>query len=142
MRGLSLPQFLKLRTSMFPLRIPTHLSGTSPRYQNSTCGELELYYSSIVSGLYFFCSIPPLSEYLQTCEGYNTGQVMVLRKGPNITHGDKNFRDVQGTGAGPDFPGKLITQCQHRWGLNIPCVLQGTSLCRKRRPARQMYNLK
>lgn len=43
---------------------------------------------------------------------------MVLRNTPNITHGAKNFRDVPGDRRKPDFPlGKLITQCQQKWGL-------------------------
>lgn len=57
---------------------------------------------------------------------------MVLRKGPNITHGHKNFRDVQGTVAGPDFLGELITQCQHQWGENIPACCRGPAYAGKR----------
>ena len=48
---------------------------------------------------------------------------MVLRDGPNITHGDRNFRDVSGHGCKPHSPGKLIALCQHPWGLK-PYVLQ------------------
>lgn len=47
---------------------------------------------------------------------------MGLRHGPNITHEDKNFRDIPGHGCKP-YSCKLIVQCQH--------VLWETSLCRK-----------
>lgn len=87
---------------MFPLRIPTHLSGTRPRYQNSTCVELELLLLNHFWAL-LFRSTPPLSEYLQTCQGCNSDRVMVLRKGPNITHETRILEMFKAGVQGPTF---------------------------------------
>lgn len=51
---------------------------------------------------------------------------MVLRNGPNITHGAKNFRDVPGDRREPDFPlGKLISSASNSGGSNVPHMLWG-----------------
>lgn len=51
---------------------------------------------------------------------------MVLRNGPNITHGAKNFRDVPGNRREPDFPlGKLISSASNSGGSNVPHMLWG-----------------
>ncbi|XP_074240332.1 uncharacterized protein LOC141580901 [Saimiri boliviensis] len=47
---------------------------------------------------------PPLSKCLWTCGGCNTDRVTVLRNHPNITHQDKNFRDVSGSGRESRLP--------------------------------------
>lgn len=60
---------------------------------------------------------------------------MVLRKDPNITHGDKNFRDVQGTGANSDFPWQADYPVPASVGAEtFPACCRGTSLCRQKRP--------
>lgn len=60
---------------------------------------------------------------------------MVLRKDPNITHGDKNFRDVQGTGANPDFPWQADYPVPVSVGAEtFSACCRGTGLRRQRRP--------
>lgn len=89
------------------------------------------YYGSVVSGLYVFHSTPPLSEYLQTCQGCNTGWVMVLRNGPNITHRDKNLRDVPEDGCKPCLPWQTVCPIPVYWGPTIPSLCGGPAYAKK-----------
>lgn len=100
---------------MFPLRILTHLSGTGPRCQNSTCVGLELllfncFWASFAQ-FHLSQSICRRVKDIIQARWWCSERIQTLHMETRIL---EMFRERVQT---LTSLGKLITQCQHQWGL-------------------------